>query len=125
LELPVRIETVKVSGPSVEESGLGVILNCPVPLLIVKDPDVALKSAPVVVVLLIAQYNIVPLDILVVSTLKVPEEPSSMEVGIVPKVNEAAPIEVSLTVTLLLVATIVPVGLSVRTETVKVSGPSL
>ena len=62
---------------------------------------------------------------LVVSRLKVPEEPSLMEVGIDPKVNEADPMEVSLTVTLLLVVTTVPVGLPVRTETVKVSGPSL
>jgi hypothetical protein len=48
--LPVRMETVKVSPPSVKESAEGVILNDPVLLLIVKDPDVALKSALVVVV---------------------------------------------------------------------------
>jgi hypothetical protein len=47
--LPVRTETVKVSGPSVKESSIGVILNDPVLLLIVKDPEVALKSAPILV----------------------------------------------------------------------------
>jgi hypothetical protein len=44
------IETVKVSAPSVKESAMVVMLNDPVLLLIVKDPDVALKSALVVVV---------------------------------------------------------------------------
>jgi hypothetical protein len=44
------IETVKVSLPSVKESVLVVTLNDPIPSLTVKDPEIAAKSALVVVV---------------------------------------------------------------------------
>ena len=84
--LLIRAETVKVSPPSVVESAIVVILKEPVSLLIVKEPEVTLKSLLIVVILLIVQYNVVLLDTLVVLRLKVPEKPSLIEVGIVPKI---------------------------------------
>jgi hypothetical protein len=115
--------TVNVSAPSVVASALGLTLNDPVLLVIVNEPDVVAKSPALVA---IVQYSVVLLATLVVLTLNVPEAPSLILVGIVPKAYVAAGVrEVSLIVTEALVATTVPLVEPVLMLTVNVSAPSV
>ena len=72
--LVVLILTVKVSGPYVVRSNVGVTLKLPVFELIVKLPELLLKSE---VLEFIVQYRVVPSGTLEVVTLKVREDPSS------------------------------------------------
>jgi hypothetical protein len=74
--------TVKVSLPSDVPSSAAVTLKEPILLVITNDPDTAVKSASVVVPLIIVQYSVVPLAKLVVVTLNAPELPSTITVGI-------------------------------------------
>jgi hypothetical protein len=101
-------------------------MNDPVFELIVNDPLTALKSALAVVLLVIAQYRVVPLLTLVVLTLKVPLLPSSILDGIVPNAYVGAGVVlVSLIVTELLVASIVPEIDPLLILTVNVCAPSV
>ena len=60
--LTVLSDTEKLSGPSVVESDVGVIENCAAFELIETDPLVLLlKSALLLVLLLMVQYSTVPL----------------------------------------------------------------
>jgi len=79
LVLPVRILTVKVSAPSVVESAVVLILKLPVPVVIVKLPDVAVKSAVVVVTSVMDQYKVVPEATFTVLTVTVKLAPSLTE----------------------------------------------
>jgi len=67
--LPVRMLIVKVSEPSVVESSVVLILKLPVPVVIVKLPEVLVKSAVVVVMFVIVQYNVVPDNTFIVFTV--------------------------------------------------------
>jgi hypothetical protein len=89
---PVLILTVNVCEPSVVVSATGLTVNEPVFELIVNDPLTALKSASTVVVLLIVQYNVVPLFTKVVLTLNVPLLPSLILDGIEPNVYVGDPV---------------------------------
>ena len=85
---PVLSATLKNSEPSVDKSADGDTLNDPAFELIVNDPLVEEKSAELVWKKSIDQYNVVPFVTLVVDTLKVPELPSLIEDGIVPKLYD-------------------------------------
>ena len=73
---PVLNWAVNVSAPSVVRSASGVTVNDPAPELIVTVPDMATKSALVVVVFPTVQYNVVPLGTPSVVTLNVTPVPS-------------------------------------------------
>ena len=119
--LTFLILTVNVSAPSVVKSAVGVTEKDPVLFVIVNEPLVVPKSLEFVA---IVQYNVVPLDTLVVVTLNVPELPSLIDVGITPNVYVGS-ILVSLIVTGKLVATTSPVTLTFLILTVNVSLPSV
>ena len=85
----------------------------------IKDPEVAPKSAELVVISLIVQNNTCPLLTLLVVTLNVPEAPSLIVDGVELKVTDAADM-----VTEALFATISPVILRYLIWTLKVSAPS-
>jgi hypothetical protein len=71
-------------------SAVGDTENDPALLLIEKVPRIAEKSVSVVVKFFTVQYNVVPLGTLVVLTPNVPELPSLMLVGMVPKLYVTA-----------------------------------
>jgi hypothetical protein len=71
--------TVNVSAPSVVESAVVLMLKLPVPVVMVKLPDVAVKSAVVVLTSVMVQYKVVPEATLTVFTVTVKLEPSSTE----------------------------------------------
>lgn len=75
---PVLRATVNVSAPSVNKSAIGPTVKEPALLVTVNVPFTRLKSALVVVVLVIDQYRGVPLATPVVLTLNVPVLPSLM-----------------------------------------------
>ena len=78
LELIDRIVALKVSGPSSNESAIGVTVNVPVPVLpMVTVPLLAPLPVPNSPTLFTDQYNIVLAKILVVITVNVIGEPSS------------------------------------------------
>ena len=76
---PVLIFTVNVSEPSVVESAVGVTLNPPALLIILKEPDVVPKSP---VLPDNVQYNVVPFDTLAVATIILPTLPSLNQLGL-------------------------------------------
>ena len=78
---PVLMFMVNVSDPSVVRSAVGVRVNEPALLLMLKDPPNALKSELEVVPLTMVQYSVVPLGTNVVLTLNVPVLPSLILVG--------------------------------------------
>jgi hypothetical protein len=74
---PVLTDTVNISSApdSVVRSASGVTVNDPVPEFIVTVPDVATKSALIVVVFSTVQYNVVPLgtpDVVILNVTPVP-----------------------------------------------------
>jgi hypothetical protein len=120
--LPVLMDTVNVSAPSVVASAVGVTENKPALLLMVKDPLDVPKSPAL---LCTVQYSVVPSATALVLTLNVPLLPSLILVGIVPNAYVGAPWLVSLMVIALLVATTAPPVLPVLILTVNVSAPSV
>jgi hypothetical protein len=83
---PVLMLTVKLLEPSLIRSEIGVILKDPVLLVIVNDPDNAVKSAFELLILLTVKYSVVALATLTVVIVKEPAEPSLIEVGVVENV---------------------------------------
>jgi len=83
---PVLMLTVKLLEPSLIRSEIGVILKDPVLLVIVNDPDNAVKSAFELIILLTVKYSVVALATLTVVIVKEPAEPSLIEVGVVENV---------------------------------------
>ena len=121
LVLSVRTLTIKVSLPSVVESAIAVTLKLPAPPLMVKLPLVGVTS-----LVLLVQYSVVPPATLVVLTLKVTLLPSFtlLAPGLTLYVGTGVWL-VSSIVTLELVATTVPLVLTVRILTVNDSAPSV
>jgi len=99
-------------------------LNDPLLELIVNDPEVEEKSEESVWKKSIDQYNVVPFATLDVETLNVPELPSLIDDGIVPKLYDGEK-DWSDMLTLLLVATVGPPIDPVLTSAWNVSAPSV
>ena len=123
---PVLICILKLSEPSVETSLVKVLTIDPLLLLIVNEPEVtpSVKSEEFTVPLitLVVQYNVVPLGTPAVVTVNVTDDPSfTVEVD---GETEYVGTEVSLIVTVLLFATIVPDVLPVRRLSLNCSVPS-
>ena len=76
IKLPVLICTLKVSAPSVVLSAVGLTVKLPALLLMVKLPALVPKSALLVVIWLLVQYNVVPFATLLVVTFIVTLLPS-------------------------------------------------
>ena len=125
LTLSILILMVKVSGPSVVESAVGVTVNDPVLLVIVKLPLAVPKSPELFTV----QYNVVASVTLVVSTFIVKALPSStlFAAGVALNVvtAPAGVVLVSLIVIASVVSTTMPLTLPVLSCIWNVSAPSV
>jgi len=115
---PVLTLIVKVSGPSVVRSDASVTVKDPALLVMVNDPDGEEKSALEVLMLLTAQYRVVPLAMPTVLILNKPLLPSSVDCAI--EYTNVGVSDVSISVTDVDVATIGPVVDPVLILTVKV-----